>query len=202
MQDAVPKPPFKSASVAPVPAPTLPWSTGPDCAASNALRPSAGYGFSTQSCAPPPDRSKRIAAGTIGTRWPAAGNPRPASRSPIITPSAAANPKAEPPDRTSASTCWTVAFSAKRSVSRVPGAPPIICRAATIGASQTRTVTPDFRTVSEAWPRRSPATSVIALRGPGVISKMCLVSIRLDERACETPDQPKRFVTCWKVRER
>ena len=74
-------------------------------------------------------------------RWapdcPPAANPRPAARSAAVTPEAASSPKADPPDRTSASTRSTVLSGARRSVSRVPGAPPMTWTAAVNGAVAT-----------------------------------------------------------------
>ena len=81
-----------------------------------------------------------------------------------MTPAAASRPKAEPPDRTTASTVSTVFSGASRSVSRVPGAPPMTWTAATAGSSQTTTVTPDFSVASSALPTLRPATSVMRLR--------------------------------------
>ena len=71
-------------------------------------------------------------------------------------------------DSTKASTPGTLASGRRKSVSRVPGAPPITCTPATIGASPKTTLTPDFRTGSVACPTDSPATSVIWFRGPGL----------------------------------
>ena len=71
-----------------------------------------------QSLSPPLRRSKRIAAGTIGTRAAPTAKPRPASASAAMTPPPASSPKAEPPERTMASTRSTVCSGASRSVSR------------------------------------------------------------------------------------
>src|SRR6056297_3780886 len=110
-----------------------------------------------------------MAAGTIGTRWPAASKPRPRARSAMTTPSAA-SPRAAPPARTRASTARTRRSGARRSVSRVPGAPPMTWTEAVNGASAVTTVTPDFRPASVALPTRSPATSVTRFRRPGLMS--------------------------------
>ena len=70
-------------------------------------------------------RSKRMAAGTIGTRSPSpspTGQPRPSSQAASATPSAAPSPNALPPERTTASTASTAFAGSSRSVSRVPGA--------------------------------------------------------------------------------
>ena len=61
-----------------------------------------------------------------GTRTEPTANPRPMPCSTSCTPDAAASPKAEPPDSTSASTLSTVRAGSRRSVSLVPGAPPMI----------------------------------------------------------------------------
>ena len=56
---------------------------------------------------------------------PPSEKPRPWARSPATTPLAASRPNAEPPDKTSASTACTDLSGSNRSVSRVPGAPPM-----------------------------------------------------------------------------
>lgn len=116
---------------------------------------------------PPFNRSNRIAPGTMGTRTGPTAKPRPIARRPAMMPDPASRPKAEPPDRNRASTRSTIRSGARRSVSRVPGAPPITCTAATKGWSAVTTVTPERKPSSCALPRRRPATSVIRLRGPG-----------------------------------
>ena len=141
--EADPSPPFIMAVSAPVPAPTLP-SANASLAASKALRPNARYGLSVQSFCPPFNRSKRIAPGTSGTTAEPTRNPRPVARNPSITPEHASNPNADPPASTSPSTAATVLSGASKSVSRVPGAPPITCTEAVKGASPVTIVTPDF----------------------------------------------------------
>ena len=74
---------------------------------------------------PPTPRSNRIAAGTIGTlrTRPRASRccvPRASGPSPV----AASRPNALPPARTIALTLSTMLSGSRRSVSRVPGAPP------------------------------------------------------------------------------
>ena len=142
-RDADPRPPLRLPVVAPAPAPAVP-SAKSRPASLNARRPRPRYGFSVQSLSPPFRRSKRIAAGTIGTRTAPTAKPRPAAARASITPDAASSPKAEPPESTSASTLSTSRSGASRSVSRVPGAPPMTCTAATNGSSAVNTVVPDL----------------------------------------------------------
>ena len=108
-----------------------------------------------------------MAAGTMGTRTAPTGNPRPLSAKASATPDAASRPKADPPDRTRASTFCTRRSGASRSVSLVPGAPPMTCTAAVNGCSEVSTVVPDLRVASEALPTRNPSTSVTRLCLPG-----------------------------------
>ena len=54
------------------------------------------------------------------------------------------NPNADPPDKTSALIASTVLCGSRRSVSRVPGAPPRTWTAAVAGISQRMTVQPDL----------------------------------------------------------
>jgi hypothetical protein len=56
----------------------------------------------------------------------------------------------------------------RTSVSRVPGAPPRGSTAAAVLVSQRMTVQPVALRLSVKWPTRMPGTSVMALRGPGV----------------------------------
>ena len=114
--------PATSRRRAPVPAPTRPVvaSAGSAWAAASAARPSSGTGreplprahvaraASASSTFGRSGRSKSAAAGTIGTGPPRVGKPRPWSAKARITPSAVANPNADPPDSTTASTCSTV----------------------------------------------------------------------------------------------
>src|SRR5208337_3647144 len=78
-----------------------------------------------------------------------------------MTPPAASRPKAEPPDRTKASTCSTIISGSSNAVSRTAGAPPLIAIEATAGSSKTTAVTPEAMRSSSADPTRTPATSVI-----------------------------------------
>ena len=71
---------------------------------------------------PPTPRSKRIAAGTIGTLAIPTSKPISRSSRKRTTPEAASRPKALPPDNTIACTRSTVLTGSSRSVSRVPGA--------------------------------------------------------------------------------
>ena len=122
--DADPTPPLRPPARAPVPAPTHPCWTGPSLATTSASLPMAASGRLPND--PPRPRSKITAAGTIGTTSPGppTGNPTPAEANRTITPSAAASPNADPPDRTTAWTRSTMLRGSSRSVSRVPGPPP------------------------------------------------------------------------------
>ena len=162
---AVPMPPLTAnagsgslATVAPVPAPTLPSATGPSVAASHAAAPSSGPGRAAGS---PTPRSNRIAAGTIGTRAGPASNPIPRESSHRATPSAAASPNALPPVSTTAWTSSTRVPGRSASVSRVPGAPPRTSTDPTVPGGHRTTVQPVMPARSVAWPTRMPATSVI-----------------------------------------
>ena len=97
-----------------------------------------------------------MAAGTIGIRTVPTGNPRPVSAIASATPDAASRPKADPPDKTNASTFFTRRSGASRSVSLVPGAPPMTCTAAVNGCSAVSTVVPDLSAASEAFPDLKP----------------------------------------------
>ena len=144
-----------------------------------------------QALSPPFARSKRIAAGTSGTRTPPASYPRPAARSPSITPDAASSPKAEPPASTSASTASTVRPGASRSVSRVP-APRRARRPGDERRRAVSTVTPDLRRASAGVADDEPGTSVIRSRGPG---RSIRCSARRRPRApprSSSPPRPRR----------
>src|SRR5581483_7402218 len=163
---AVPTPPFtwrsgpwSLATVAPVPAPTLPSSTSSE-AASQAAYPSLGPGRALGS---PTPRSNRTAAGTIGTTARPAGNPTPRSSRYRTTPSAAASPNALPPVSRTAFTCSTSIPGRSRSVSRVPGAPPRTSPEPTVPGGASTTVHPVSPTRSVAWPTRIPGTRVITI---------------------------------------
>src|SRR5262245_20234015 len=91
--------------------------------------------------------------------------PRPRSRSSACTPAPASRPKAEPPDSTTASMRSAVRCGSSRSVSRVAGAPPRTSTATVAGSAKTIAVTPEARRASSACPTRTPATSVMRLRG-------------------------------------
>src|SRR5262245_45281974 len=63
----------------------------------------------------------------------------------------------------------TVLAGSRRAPSRVPGPPPRMSIAATAGVSKTIAVTPEPRRWSSAWPTRTPAMSVMRLRGAIVV---------------------------------
>ncbi len=144
--EAPPTPPFQHApgpgcfaTVAPVPAPTLPSSTSPSAAASQAAYPAASSGRAVDS---PIARSNRTAAGTIGTRATPASNPTPRSSSQRATPSAAARPNALPPVRSTAWISLTEVPGRIGSVSRVPGAPPLTSTDPVVPGGHSTTVHP------------------------------------------------------------
>ena len=132
-----------------------------------ACLPNSGYGFLLQLLFPPFRKSKIIAVGTIGTLTGPIANPLPFRRKWSATPLVASKPKAEPPERTTASIPWTVLSGSSKSVSLVPGAPPITEYEAVIGFKLVKTLTPDFRTQSSEFPTSIPGTSVIRFFGPG-----------------------------------
>ncbi len=158
---AVPNPPATACSrprhfptVAPRPAPIRPETAGsPRAASSAAAHPSPGPG----ACAT--GRSKRAAATTIGTGPAGVGKPWPRSARKRTTPSAAASPKAEPPERTTASTRSTSRVGSRRAVSRVAGAPPRTSPEPTVPDGAQTTVTPVSGPVQ--CPTRMPGTVVI-----------------------------------------
>ena len=140
--DALPTPPLSRPALAPSPAPALPSANSLPARAA-ASRPSRRCGGSPLQCRRPGKlRSKRIAAGTIGTRASPTAKPRPCAASQSMTPAAASSPNAEPPDSTIASTRSTSVAGPSSSVSRLPGAPPRTSTAATAGASAITTVAP------------------------------------------------------------
>ena len=67
-----------------------------------------------------------------------------------------------------ACTACTSLSGSRRSVSRVPGAPPRTAQDATAGSSNSATVTPEANRSSWAFPTVRPGTSVMRLRGPGM----------------------------------
>ncbi len=138
---AVPTPPLSIPHTAPVPAPKHPMGTGPSCAASQACHPQS-YPMGGIKSLPRP-RSKRTAAGTIGATWVSSrGYPIPLFDSHRTTPSAAARPYTDPPDKTIAWTLSTRFSGSSKSVSRVPGAAPRTSTPATAPSAQIITVTP------------------------------------------------------------
>src|SRR5581483_5669861 len=100
----------------------------------------------------------------MGTGPAAVGKPCPRSARKRTTPSAAASPKADPPDSTTASTRSTSREGSSSAVSRVAGAPPRTSPEPTVPAGAHTTVTPVSGPVQ--WPTRMPATSVMALTAP------------------------------------
>src|SRR6266511_778443 len=166
--DAVPRPPFTArwgpwslATVAPAPAPTFPWGTSVE-AELHACAPSPGPGRAFGS---PTPRSNRTAAGTMGTRATPASNPIPRSSRNRTTPSAAARPNALPPVSRTAWTSWTSMPGRRRSVSRVPGAPPRTSPDPTVPGGHSTTVHPVSPSRSVQLPTRIPGTSVTAPSG-------------------------------------
>src|SRR5262249_48958583 len=109
---------------------------------------------------PPTGRSNRIAAGTIGTFAGPAGQPMLCSSSQRTVPVAASRPNALPPDRTTAFTLSTMFSGLRRSVSRVPGAPPRWLTPPTASPSTRITVQPVGRSASVWWPTLMPSTAV------------------------------------------
>lgn len=108
-------------TLAPVPAPKLPWTNGlPDSAACTACTPKPASG---RPCASPTTRSNRHAAGTIGTHMPANRKPMPVRSSSSMAPVAAAKPNALPPESTTACTSCAMFSGRSASVSRVAGPP-------------------------------------------------------------------------------
>src|SRR5690606_32976324 len=97
---------------------------------------------------------------TIGTRATPTGKPRPRSSSHATAPVPASSPNADPPLRTTASTCWTIRSGSSSANSRVAGAPPRTSPDATVPSGRTTTVHPVRATGSVQWPTRMPGTSV------------------------------------------
>ena len=144
---AVPSPPLMLPAHAPVPAPTQPVATGPLSAARQAFSPHSALMGGTNS--DPRSRSYKAAAGTIGATNPlSSGKPKPFGASQRTTPSAAARPKTEPPESTTACACSTRFAGASKSVSRVQGPDPRTSTPATAPSGQTATVTPLAAAVS------------------------------------------------------
>src|SRR5579884_590037 len=146
------------------PAPIGPVSIRPPMAASQAARPSAGPGRTEGS---PTPRSNSTTPTTIGTGPARVGKPTPCSARAATTPSQAANPKAEPPVSTTASTRCTRRSGERRSHSRVPGAPPLTSPEATAPSGSSTTVHPVRARASVQWPTRTPGTSVSTGAGAG-----------------------------------
>ena len=92
--------------------------------------------------------------------------PSPLSRKYSITPLVASKPKADPPERTTALIPCTVLSGSSKSVSLVPGAPPITQYDAVIGLELVKMLTPDLRICSSEFPTSNPGTSVIKFLGP------------------------------------
>ena len=193
---AVPTPPFMARAmpkalptVAPAPAPMLPSATGAVVAAAAARYPHSASGRMRGS---PISRSKRIAAGTIGTRTLRTSNPRPCSSSQRCTPVAASRPKALPPASTIALTRSTVFTGFSRSVSRVPGAEPRTSTLATAAGSTRTTVHPVGRALSVKCPTSRPPTAVSVLlvwpdRGwATALARRAAVA----SNSCRQPDAP------------
>src|SRR5450755_448415 len=136
------------------------------------------------------------AAGTIGTGPPAVAKPCPRSARYRITPSAADNPKADPPARTIASTRSTVREGSSRSVSRVAGAPPRTSPEPTEPEENSITVTPV--PIPVTWPMRTPATP--KLDTGGIVAHRPVVASRSRSGrfaahfAGELDDQPVELV--------
>ncbi len=143
--------------MAPVPAPTLPSSTGPAVAAAAARRPWAAPGRTTDEPCP---RSNRDMPTTIGTTPALVGSPTPRSSRSRMTPSAAARPKADPPERTTASIRSIIRIGSSRSKSRVAGAPPLTSPEATVPSGNRTTVQPVRASRSVQWPTVTPSISV------------------------------------------
>src|SRR5439155_21971058 len=74
---------------------------------------------------------------------------------------AAARPNALPPVSRTASTCWTSVPGRRRSVSRVPGAPPRTSPEPIVPGGQSSTVHPVSAIGSVQCPTRIPGTRVI-----------------------------------------
>ena len=145
-------------TVAPVPAPTEP-SAGRysgSSAFSAARRPISRSGRRDQS---PQSRSKSTAEQTIGTFVTPTSKPIPRRSRSSITPDAASSPNALPPASTTAWIRSTRLRGSRRSVSRVPGAPPRTSTPATAPSSQTTTVHPVAAVSSWACPTRRPGIS-------------------------------------------
>ena len=104
-----------------------------------------------------------------------------------MTPPAASRPKAEPPDRTNASTCSTIISGSSNAVSRTAGAPPWIAIEATAGSSKMTAVTPVAMRSSSADPTRTPATSVIKLAVIGNPSSVAPCDYRIRFGRRQTP---------------
>src|SRR6266545_7337199 len=143
--EAEPIPPFTCrsgprilATVAPVPAPTVPSSTC-SVAAPHAPYPSLGPGRALGSPIP---RSNSAAPGTMGTTATPAGNPIPRSSRYRMTPAAAPKPNALPPARRTPCTSLTNIPGRSRSVSLVAGAPPRTSPDPTVPGGHNTTVQP------------------------------------------------------------
>src|SRR5829696_5198686 len=163
--EALPSPPFIAPSiprtfptVAPVPAPTLPWAKSPLVADEAASYPIAASGRTEGS---PTTTSKRTAAETRGMRATPMSRPTPFSSRKRTTPSTAASPKALPPVRSRACVGRTAPTGPRRSVSRVPGEEPRTSTPPTAPSwpSKRTAVQPVAASLCVAWPTNTPGTS-------------------------------------------
>src|SRR6185503_10089443 len=118
------------------------------------------------------------------------------SSSQRTTPLAASSPKALPPARTIALTFCTWFTGLRRSVSRVPGAPPRTSTLATAPASVRITVQPVGRSVRVKWPTLMPGTAVrVRLRetdGDG--DGLSAMTIAANTLAAIVPPAMARFI--------
>src|SRR5215218_1777027 len=177
--EALPTPPFIARSrpstfptVAPAPAPTLPWAKSPLVAEEAALWPISASGRTVGS---PMTTSKRTAAETRGMRATPTSRPMPFSSRKRTTPSAAASPNALPPVRRRACVPRKAPMGPRRSVSRVPGEEPRTSTPtmAPSGFSKRTAVQPVVPSLSVAWPTRMPGTSqrLSGISGLGVLRR-------------------------------
>jgi hypothetical protein len=92
--------------------------------------------------ASPSQRSKSTAAGTMGTRAGPTARPWPWRASQRSTPPAASRPNALPPVSSRPCTTGTAFSGLNKSVSRVPGAPPLCATPALAPSGHSTTVQP------------------------------------------------------------
>ena len=145
-------------TVAPAPAPTQPSATGPLVAAARRGVAGGRVGriFQSPDAQVEQDRRRDDRHLHVARRRSRCPSPRgSASR-----PSRRRGRTPSRPESTIAWTCSTVLTGSRRSVSRVPGAPPRTSTPQTAPASASTTVQPVGRRESVKWPTRSPATSV------------------------------------------